>query len=153
MSGVVRHIKYVNRLAKLIRTPGGKRMSDAIADAQTALGEIEPACVENVDALIAQIAQLAAEQGPHGGAQIYALSNEIIGLAGVFGLRELSAASYSLCELIDRTGEGKSCTSQALAVHVESLKLLRHPERLGAAGGTAVLDGLARVVSHASIPA
>jgi hypothetical protein len=150
MSGVVRHIKVVNRLAKLITMPGGKKVGDAIADAEAALGEIEGDCVAAIDERLAELAAVAAAEGPAGGARLYALSNEIIPLAWMLKLRDLGQAAYSLCELIDLSSDREGgCDPRALTVHLESLKLLRHADRLGQAGGEIVLDGLAKLVAHA----
>jgi hypothetical protein len=149
VTGVVRHIRYVNRLAKLIKLPGGKRLHDAFDDAQAAIAEIEADCVAAIDERIAQVSALATTEGPAAGAKIYDLSNEIIALAGVFSLGDLGRASYSLCDLIDSTLAQGGCSPSALRVHVESLKLLRYPDKLGPVGVGAVLDGLAKVVAHA----
>jgi hypothetical protein len=148
MSGVVRHINYVNRLAKLITLPGGKKIGDAVADAETALGEIEPDCIGAIDQHLVEIAAVAAENDPAAGPRLYALSNEIITLSWMVAMKDLGRAAYSLCELIDCSDGPGGCDRAALMVHIESLKLLRHPEGLGEAGVAAVLDGLAKVVAR-----
>lgn len=145
---VVKFIPYTNRLAKLMKLPGGKRVEEALADADANLKEIEGPCLQVLDELIARIRGLAETPQPtlDDLDEIYARSNEIIGLGGVFGMRDLSAAAYSLCELIDRTRERGGPDRQALAVHVDSLRLLRLGGALEEAERAKMLDGLANVV-------
>ncbi|MBS0296726.1 MAG: Hpt domain-containing protein [Proteobacteria bacterium] len=150
--GVVRHIPVVNRLAKLIHIPGGKRLSEAIADAQANLGAIKPDCIEAIDEALAEVVLLTKQPGgPDAStlARLYDLANHINGTAGHFGLEDMGKAAYSLCDLIDAAQDSGGAERTAVMVHVESLALLRHPEGLGEVGRKAVLDGLAKVVSHA----
>ena len=145
---VVKFIPYTNRLAKLMKLPGGKRVEDALADADANLKEIEGPCLVVLDELIARIRGLAETPQPtlDDLDEIYARSNEIVGLGGVFGMRDLSAAAYSLCELVDRTRERGGPDRQALAVHVSSLRLLRMGGAIEEAERAKMLDGLANVV-------
>jgi hypothetical protein len=147
---VVRHIPYVNRLAKAISIPGGKRVADALADADANLKAIEVPTLEAVDAYIASIQGLAARpDDAEALAQIYAESNIIIGLAGVFGLKDLSGAAYSLCELVDSRPAGRGVDPVSMAVHVDSLRVLRQGDAIDPAQRAAMLDGLGKVVARA----
>lgn len=146
---VVRHIPYVNRLAKAISIPGGKRVGQAIEDADANLKTIEVPTLEAVDAFIASIQRLSARpEDAEGLSQIYRESNTVIGLAGVFGLKDLSAAAYSLCELIDSRPQDKGVEAKAMTVHVDSLRLLRQGDAIDPAQRQAMLDGLAKVVAR-----
>jgi chemotaxis protein histidine kinase CheA len=147
---VVRHIPYVNRLAKAISIPGGKRVFEAVADADANLKTIEVPCLEAVDAYIASIQQLAARPDDAEALnQIYSESNIVIGLAGVFGLRDLSAAAWSLCELVDSRPESGGVDPMAMAVHIDSLRLLRQGDAVDPAQREAMLEGLGKVVARA----
>ena len=149
---VVRHIPVKNRLASLIRTPGGKKLKDALADAERNLETVRADCVNQVDHLLSEIQRLAGGGGDPDLAareRIYDLANQILGLAGTFGMASLGRAAFSLCELIDCTLDGGGCPRGEVLVHVESLQLLRYPARLGAAGEAAVLDGLTKIIRHA----
>lgn len=147
---VVRHIPYVNRLAKAISIPGGKRVFEAVADADANLKTIEVPCLEAVDAFIASIQQLAAQPNDAEAlSQIYAESNIVIGIAGVFGLKDLSAAAYSLCELVDSRPEGGGVDPMAMAVHINSLRLLRQGDAVDPVQREAMLHGLSQVVARA----
>jgi hypothetical protein len=147
---VVRHIPYVNRLAKAISIPGGKRVFEAVAEADANLKTIEAPCLEAVDAYIASIQQLAARPDDAAAlGRIYAESNIVIGLAGVFGLKDLSAAAYSLCELVDSRPPDSGVDPMAMMVHVDSLRLLRQGDTFDPTQREAMLHGLSQVVARA----
>lgn len=148
----VKYIPYTNRLAKLIRAPGGKRIEEALADADINLKAIEGPCLTVLDELIARIRTLAGDGRPSlvDLEEIYGRSNEIIGLGGVFGMHDLSAAAYSLCELVDRTRDNGGPLADALRVHVDSLRLLRLGRQIGEDERAKMLDGLADVVRRSS---
>jgi hypothetical protein len=147
----VKFIPYTNRLAKLIRLPGGKRIEEALADADVNLKAIEGPCLTVIDDLIGRIRALAAPANPGAEAldEIYARSNEIVGMGGVFGMPDLSAAAYSLCELVDRTRDHGGPSQDALAVHVDSLRLFRLGQAITDEQRRAMLAGLADVVRRA----
>lgn len=148
---IVKIIPTVNRLAKAISLPGGKRLGDAVDDASANLLTIKEPCLEALDATIGRIRDLAAEPAPSAEAleEIYARANEALGLGGLFGLPDLSKAAYSLCELIDSRPAGQGVGRQALDVHVDSLRLLRFGDALPQAERDNMVSGLASVVSHA----
>jgi hypothetical protein len=147
---IVKVIPYVNRLGKAIALPGGKRLGDAVADANTNLLTIKEPCLEALDALLARIRDLAAAPAPDAAAleEIYDRSNEALGLAGLFGLGDLSKAAYSLCELIDSRPAGQGVGREALEVHIDSLRLLRFGDAIPQAERDNMISGLAAVVAH-----
>ena len=149
---VVRHIPVKNRLAALIKMPGGKKLKDALADAERNLETVKSDCVGQIDQLVGELQTLASGAGDPDLAareRIYDLANQIVSLAGTFGMSGLGRAAYSLCELVDITLDAGGCPRGEIRVHTESLQLLRHPERLGQAGEAAVLEGLAKIIRHA----
>ncbi len=149
---VVRHIPVKNRLAALIKMPGGKKLKDALSDAERNLETVKADCVSQIDALVGEIQTLASGAGDPDLAareRLYDLGNQIVSLAGTFGMSGLGRAAYSLCELIDVTLDADGCPRGEIRVHAESLQLLRHAERLGEAGEAAVLEGLAKIIRHA----
>ena len=145
---VVKFIPYTNRLSKLMKLPGGKTVEQAMADADVNLKSIESSCLAVLDQLISRIRGLAETPQPSLDDldEIYARSNEIVGLGGVFGMRDLSAAAYSLCELVDRTRERGGPDREAMTVHVDSLRLLRFGGAIEEAERARMLDGLSKVV-------
>jgi hypothetical protein len=145
---VVRTIQVPNRLARLITMPGGKKVAEAIASAEKGLAEIADDCIKVIDERLASMAALAHTEGPAAGPAIYDQANELISLAFMLELKDMGRGAYSLCELIDRSEGQTGSDPRALLVHVESLKLLRHPERLGEGGGKVILDGLEKLLNH-----
>lgn len=148
---IVKVIPYVNRLAKVVAIPGGKRIGEAVADANANILTIKEPCLEALDANIARIRDLAATPAPDTAAleEIYECSNEAVGLAGLFGLADLGRAAYSLCELIDSRPSGEGVGRQALDVHIDGLRLLRTGDALPAAERDRMVEGLLAVVAHA----
>lgn len=149
--GIVKVIPYVNRLAKAIAVSGGKRVGDAIADANANLLTIQEPCLEALDVILGRIRELAAAPVPDPAAleEIYLRANEAVGLAGLFGLPDLGKAAYSLCELIDSRPAGQGVGRQALDVHVESLRILRLGDAVPAVERENMVAGLIAVVDHA----
>lgn len=150
MSLAVRHIPYKNRLARLVQAPGGTRVADALAAAQANLEELTDICLAEIDRAIAAVQQAAdsPDKTAESFGQVYAASNEMTGLAGLFGREDLGKAAHSLCELLDRTGSWERCSPVALKVHIDSLGLLRHPAALTEAELKAILGGLEKVVDR-----
>ncbi len=148
---VVRFIPQVNRLAKAMKGPGGKKVSEAVADAEAALQEIAPPSLEALDAALADIVvQLQPPGLPSKAvrAAIYRRANEINALGGLFGLADMGRAAWSLCELIDIAEAGPPSTRAAMDAHVRSLRLLRAGDALPEDERKAVLEGLDKVLAH-----
>jgi len=141
-----------NLLGDVTAAPGGIRIADALTKAAANLEAIRAPSLEAMDGYIAELEALCAEGGARPSEaiarQIYDLSNDVIGVAGVFSLNDLSAAAFSLCELVDRFRSMGRWNQAAVLVHLSSFRLLRHP---GAEGEHAdVLDGLNALTRQAS---
>lgn len=138
-----------NPLADAVQRAGGVRVSEAIATAEESLEELRAECMANLDVKIAEIDALTtgSMRGDESEVQkVYALSNEILNEAGMFGMNELSEAGRSLCDL-SAVGV-RAFDYRAVRVHVEAMKSLRRPEVEGdAAIRAAVLEGLRQVTS------
>ncbi len=149
MTSAVR-IPRTLRLARLMAEPGGIRMVDAVAQANQNLEQVRDDCLNTVDRHLGEIERLHGQAADAPSVElreeIYRLANEIHGLAGVFGLRELGEAAFSLCELIDRLQVSHGWRSDAVDVHLSALRLLRRPEHLD--HPETVLEGLRRVTDR-----
>lgn len=145
-------IKYYypeNRLAKLIRTPGGITVADALARATQNVEDLRGNYDAVLDGKIAELGLLAADDAvmatPDVLQAIYGLSNEIFCEAGSFGYIELSQAAYSLCEFLTRKRDHHQFIA-GIRVHTDAMRLLRHPGvSEDATARIAVLQGLKRV--------
>jgi len=143
-------IPWQNRLAKLIREPGGAKVAEVLKRADENLDAIRAQCLDALDRHLEEITQLRASSGPAPSAAvkdaIYQLASDIHGVAGVFGLEALGEAAFSLCELADRLRRSDRWSQDAVDVHISALRLLRHPE--GAGDSAQVLRGLYQVLGR-----
>ena len=152
---IVRKIKVENRLAKLVQAPGGVTLAEALKRADQNIETVRDDYLAVLDELIGRIERLSAGSTPQPKVvdELYTCSNEVLAMAGVFGLGELGEAAYSFCELLDRLRRTGAWSPQSVVVHINTMKLLRHPERASSLGGCrAVLDGL-REVTNRTAPA
>jgi hypothetical protein len=149
----VKRIRVKNRLAAVVRTPGGKTVAEAVAAAEHGLAEIKDECLEALDETLARMATLAASMktspAPASIDQLYAFSNEVVGIAGVFSLGAVGEAAFSLCELLDGLQEAGGWNWPAVEVHLNGLKLLRAlGETIGEAEREQILAGLRAVTKR-----
>jgi hypothetical protein len=138
-----------NRLAKVVWLPGGKTIAQALDDAQANLEEIR---AEQLGLLNSKLDELQAlgkqsEKSPtlaniEG---LYALSSEVIDIAGLFGLPELGHAAFSLCELLDRLKSRKAWNWPAVQVHLHGLLVLADLDKTPPEGRQDVVEGLRQV--------
>lgn len=104
--------------------PGGIATERALSMAADNLRSIEGACLAAIDSKIARLHESICDESAE--QQCYALSNEVFGEAGVFGLSEISAIAHNLCSLLAAPRPGASCA--ALRIHVDAMRALRRPE-------------------------
>jgi hypothetical protein len=130
MTGAI-FVPWKNPLAEVMRKPGGVKIGQALAAAAENLEKIRESCLQAVDAHLSELERLCGEA--HGAEDdqvrmaIYHASNDICGVAGVFGLPELGEAAISLCELVDRLRALGRWNADAVEVHLSALRLLRRP--------------------------
>ena len=148
---VVRFIPSVNRLAKAMAAPGGKRVAQAIEDAEAGLRELQPPGVEAIDNAMAAILAAMAPRGQLTAEMrevVYREANRINALGALFGLAGMGKAAWSLCETIDIIGPGLPSARPAVDAHVRSLQILRAGATLPDAEGQALLAGLSSLTAH-----
>jgi hypothetical protein len=147
MSAVMR-VPWENRLAKLVRKPGGVKLNEAVLQAEENLKSVQDSCLEALDGYLAETERLHVEGGAKPSEEakesIYQLANDIHGMAGVFGLGDLGDAAFSLCELVDRLRAAGRWNAASVEVHLSALRLLRVPGE----GHADMLEGLRRVVAR-----
>lgn len=144
----VRFVVPKMRLAKLLRTPGGLPVVDAVANAESNLQAIRPTCEAELLALLELCEQSFATLGEafddEGLQSIYTIAVRGIGGGQVSGLPAVDTALISLCDLIDHLRTTGRYDRKAVGVHVSSWRLLMRAG-LPEAGAAAVLDGLRKV--------
>ncbi|OYX34944.1 MAG: hypothetical protein B7Y99_04795 [Caulobacterales bacterium 32-69-10] len=117
-----------NRLASLLKRPGGVKVSAAVAAAEANLQEIQGEIVAEVDRaleLIQPAAKAAAEGARDAQRQVYAHAHVVAGLAATGGLEDIGAAALNLCKLVDVYIAEESWNVEAVAVHLSVMSLLR----------------------------
>ncbi len=154
---VVRRFSPVNRLAAMIQKPGGLRASEAVAAAQQNLESVRGEALARLDEIIAGLEADAAGRTTYeaqAADRMYGLANEVVGLAGVYGYGPMGDAAYSLCELLDQLRSRGGWSPEGVAVHVQTIKLLRSTggPASDAATSAAILDGLRKVSARVAGP-
>ncbi len=125
-------IAWENRLAKMVKEPGGVRIGQALEQASDNLETIQEQCLMAMDAQIEEMERLCSEGGrqppDETKTQIYDLGNDVLAVAGAFELKELGQAAFSLCELTDRLRTRGKWNQAAVEVHLSAFRLLRQPD-------------------------
>ncbi|HVY33257.1 MAG TPA: hypothetical protein VG960_02430 [Caulobacteraceae bacterium] len=144
--------KSTNRLAKLLRKPGGAiTVSRALNSAKVNLDAIRPECCRTIDRILEDMAALFdAGKGLENAPTLYKLSNQVVGFAGSMDMMELSQAAYSLCETLDRMITAERWSSPPVQVHLAAMSRLRQVD-----GNQdickAIIDGLKRVAAQIAL--
>lgn len=146
----VRVFAVENKLAELLREPGGKTAEQAVKAAEVRVeaqrGVTLAALIEKADQMAAVVAEGRGSADAEVFGRVYDLSNAIYGLAGVFELKALAEAAFSLCDLADNYRNGDAPNWPAVDVHVDGVRLLANlGEKASGAGAESILDGLRRV--------
>jgi hypothetical protein len=136
----------------LLRQPGGLSEADAVAGATAGLESLRAESGAALDAAM-QRAEAAAAEGPPGSETLYRCASEIVEYAGGYGLGPMEKAAYSLCELVDALREAGRWNADGVAVHLQTLRLLRPAPPDSAEAYQPVLAGLEQVVVAARRPA
>ena len=138
-----------NRLAKVIWIPGGKTIAQALDDAQANLDEIRKESLDLLRAKLEELQTLGRQNETAASSEaiqgLYALSSEVLDIAGLFGLPELGYAAFSLCELLDRLKAKKAWNWPAVQVHLHGLLVLADPDKTPPEDRESVVDGLRQV--------
>ncbi len=142
-------VPWQNPLTKLIQAPGGVRVGDALKKAEQNLAEMREPCLADVDDQQDRLSQLSAAGGDNPDdevkREIYNRSNDVYAVAGVFGLKDLGAVAFNLCELTDRLRSRGVWSRDAVEVHLRAFQLLRHADPQ--ADHSSVLAGLERLTN------
>jgi len=142
-----RLFKVENRLAEITSRPGGRRIADALAAAETRVqrkhGELTAALPDAAAHLKALID--SAESEPEVAlSALYTEANQMFALAAALDMKALADAAYSLCDLTDGFRETGEVSWQAAQVHVDAIRLLAQGTG-SAEADAAILAGLKQV--------
>jgi hypothetical protein len=150
---VVRKFRPKLNLTKLMKSPGGMYVNEALKRADQALEAMQEECLSGVDEALDKMEAL--RKGAPGAAldieTMYTLSSSVIDLCGGITQTGLETAGRSLCDYLDRLGEGERLDLRGVDVHIASMRLL-HRSPAPPEARKAILDGLAQVVALQSKP-
>lgn len=143
----VRKFRPKLALTEMMKKAGDISAGEALRRAGVALSAMEEECLGGVDvALDALDAQF--KSGQVDVETMYKESSDIVGLCGGLSTAEgLDEAARSLCDYLDRVGEGEPMDLRVIGVHIASMRLL-HRSAAESEARKEVLDGLARVVAR-----
>ncbi|MBU1374350.1 MAG: hypothetical protein KKE02_21760 [Alphaproteobacteria bacterium] len=146
----VNFIRRPNRLGKLISTPGGRKLGEAVAMAESGIETLRPALQAEVDAALDRLRAAAGRTDAAAHAEVYACATAIVGAAGLCGLTRVGEVAYNLCELSDRYIEAGVWNEAAIAAHIQTMGVLRMANLPDdSPDAQAVLDGLKALVRRA----
>lgn len=146
----VRFLFPENKLAKLLKTPGGKAASEAVRDAQANLDVIRGEGIGVLNGV------LSAAEATHKACpktfdeasldELYRIACEPIGVAGACGLPAVDTVLTSLCDLLEHFKVNQLWDLVAIQVHLRAFRLLLNEiSETEGAGVEAILDGLKKV--------
>jgi hypothetical protein len=146
-----RVFSYENRLASTLVQRGGMSAVEAVRSAEATVEDLREPSLAQIDASLQEIyglgEQMAAGVDEAGLARMYDCANRVLAMGGVFGLGDLGKAAYSLCELVSRFQRLERFNAAMIRVHLDGLKLLRHPDAHPAKAREQVLAGLHQVAA------
>lgn len=153
-SRTVVHIKH-SKLSELLDRDGGIARQQAIARATQNVEAMRATFMERLGELIDRLATVAEPgRAPDASrlAELEALANQIITLSGTYGFTHLTEATMRLCDLIVALMARNTVLEDALALHVQAVRLFA-PANPPMTDGAAhvVLQELRRVLAHFDI--
>lgn len=145
------------RLAKLLRTPGGLPVAQAVQRAGAGLLSLRQDCLAELKAMLEVAEAVAGRAGEDFDAELlgelYDVVSTPIGVSSVCGLTSMDTALISLSDLLDYLKGQQRWDANAVAVHLRVLRLLLHTEGEADADGTqAILAGLRQVSQRYAKP-
>ena len=149
---VVRKFKIPNRLRAALFTGDGKRIDEAVADAEIGLASLAEACLA---AVAESIARMDSEFGTQVAGRktremidLYRLSTSIIDACAPIEPKALADAARSLCDLLDHGMEAGRWDWPAVDIHIDALKLLASGIDLGKGGEEQLILSLEKLRQH-----
>ncbi len=152
---VVKFTTPSNSLRSALQSARPSMAHQAIERANTNLLNLKSECEDYIDGLMMQLSEVVAARDVDAHdrlAAIYQLAVRFIGVSSLAGLIELEHAARSLCDVADGLLERGLSDEEPIRVHVESMRLLRHPAALGAQREM-LADGLRQVRARYAPPA
>ena len=146
---------HTRRLSSLVNKPGGITLSEAVTAAEANLETLRERGVGEITTTLARMQVLGEALKAHATAadqaELYQLSNFLVGVSGVFGFGGLGEVGFSLCSLLDRLRMSGSWSMPSVQIHLDSLRLA-HAGNLQEEEMAAIRTALRRVVDRVPAP-
>lgn len=135
-------------LSAKMKLPGGMHAGEAIRRADETLLTLQETCLTGIDDALNRMEELiaAGKTSQMDLEGMYSVASSVIDLCGGVAQGGLETAARSLCDYVDRIGEGERLDQRGVAVHVASMRLL-HRTAATPAERQVVLDGLEQLSS------
>lgn len=145
------------KLAKLLRTPGGLPVAEAVQRAGAGLAGLKTECLGELKTVLEEAEACAARAGGEYDeallGELYAIVAKPIGVPSVCGMASVDTALISLSDLLDYLKGQARWDANAVAVHLRAFRLLLHTEGAADQAGTqAILAGLRQVSQRYAKP-
>lgn len=154
---VVRKFRIHNRLRESLFDGTGKRIDEAVADADVALAALAESCMDAVRVCIEEIeAGFSArvdDRHARSPQALYDISLRIIDACAPLEPKALAAAARCLCDLLETPIETGVWNWPPVDVHIDALKLLSSGVTIGDAGEQQLIRNLVRLVEHQEVAA
>jgi len=117
-----------SNLKEQLSRPGGKTRDDAVKAAIAGVEALREQSMDVIDTAI-QAVEAAAQEGSNGTLteaklnDVLRNADEIVEMAGTFGLENLDAAARSLCDLVGLLVKTSPYPAAPIAVHARALRL------------------------------
>jgi hypothetical protein len=150
MTGVVTFHVPENKLSKLLKTPGGTPVVEAVAAAQQGLLGLQDDCLADLSQMLIEAEGAAAKAGAGFDAdlveQLYGRVSAAIGVPTACGMEPVDTALISLSDLLDNLQERAVWDAEPVAVHLRAIRLMLNvAEARQGVAAQGLLDGLRQV--------
>jgi hypothetical protein len=144
----VRKIYRVSPLAEKMSEPGGITVEEALTQAEAGLASHYDEAMQTIRQRLARLEFLAAEQRAETTAEVYAVAEALLDLAGFFDTGPLHPAVSSLCDIADHMLHDGRWNWEAVMLHVTAMRLILDSGCRDDAASVTLLQGLARLTGH-----
>lgn len=142
-----------NKLGRFLGKEGGINFETAVNRADNAMQMIRPEVEANVDEVTVEIGErvnrFPAKPTESQLRDLQKLATQVAGLAGLYDRDDLGQAAYHLCELLDLDLLCGRYDGAAVCAHVQTMLLLRTPDRFKALDRVKMVAALRSLVEHA----
>jgi hypothetical protein len=144
----VRKFLPENKLSRTLLDPTGMLVGQAVKNAAKNVEKVRDDYIEplrqKMDELVRVGLAVMQSRSAEEASELYRLAREVMSDSGMLGLKAVSRAGHSLCELMS-AGERHPHQWTGVAVHVEAMSVLRRDLQGSGPNVAAMLDGLEKI--------